>query len=97
MAVFLRRHWRRLLGGAIFAFVLLGNQGFRGLVRNWLELRRLHLEIAELKAKEEGEAGRLKALRSGGASFERLARKELGFIREGEIEYRFAPPVEEKK
>jgi cell division protein FtsB len=94
---FLKDHWKRVAASVALLFVLFGNQGFHGLVRNWLELRHLRGEIAELNRQEAAQTERLKALRSGGSSFERLARSELGYIRKGEIEYRFPPPVEEKK
>jgi cell division protein FtsB len=94
---FLRAQWPRLAVSGALAVFLLGNQGFRGLVRNWVELRHLRGEIAALEKKESNEAQRLEALRAGGSSFERLARRELGYIRKGEVEYRFPPPVEEKK
>ncbi len=97
MAEFFKEHWRRLLASGALLVVLFGNQGFHGLVRNWLELRHLRREIADLDREQAAQTERLKALRSGGTSFERLARSELGYIRKGEIEYRFPPPVEEKK
>jgi len=96
MSYYVRAHWPRLLLSGGLLAVLFGNQGFRGLVRNYVELRHLRGEIQALERQETVESGRLKALRSGGAPFERLARMELGYIRKGEIEYRFPPPVEEK-
>jgi cell division protein FtsB len=96
MSFDLRAQWPRLAVSALLLFVIFGNQGFRGLVRNWMELRHLRSEIASLERQESSEGERLKALKTGGASFERMARKELGYIRKGEIEYRFPPPVEEK-
>ena len=89
---FLREHWARLLATAGLLAVFFGNQGFRSLARNWLELRQLRREIAALEDEQTRLTGRLKALRSGDAALERLARKELGFIKKGEIEYRFPPP-----
>jgi len=97
MNEFVQEHWKRLAASAALLVVLFGNQGFHGLVRNWLELRHLRQEISELDREEAAQTDRLKALRSGGSPFERLARSELGYIRKGEIEYRFPPPVEEKK
>ena len=76
--------------------VFFGNQGFRSLVRNYLELRGLKQEIAALETEEKRSAERLKLLRSGDSSVERLARRELGYVRKGEIEYRFPPPAPEK-
>ena len=92
---FVRLHWGRLLAGAGLLVVFFGNGGFRSLTRNWLELRRLNAEIAALDREEKDLDGRLKALRSGDGPVERLARRELGYIKKGEIEYRFPPP--EKK
>ncbi len=92
---FLRAHWGRLLAGAGLFLVFFGNGGFRSLTRNWLELRRLNKEIVSLQAEEAELDGRLKSMRSGDGPVERLARRELGYIKKGEIEYRFPPP--EKK
>ncbi|UPT75075.1 MAG: septum formation initiator family protein [Elusimicrobiota bacterium] len=91
----LRAHWGRLLIGALLVFVFFGNGGFRSLTRNWLELRRLNNEIVALERDEKELEARLKALRTGDGPVERLARRELGYIKKGEIEYRFPPP--EKK
>lgn len=92
---FVRAHWGRLLTGGALLLVFFGNGGFRSLTRNWLELRRLNREIVALKREEQELDVRLKALRSGDGPIERLARRELGYIKKGEIEYRFPPP--EKK
>ncbi|MBI5246109.1 MAG: septum formation initiator family protein [Elusimicrobia bacterium] len=94
-ADFLRAHWGRLLAGFALFAVFFGNGGFRSLARNWFELRRLNKEIVELERDEKELDGRLKALRAGDGPVERLARRELGYIKKGEIEYRFPPP--EKK
>lgn len=91
-AAAVREHWGRLLAGAALLLVFFGNGGFRSLTRNWLELRRLDAEIAALEREEKELAGRLKALRAGDGPVERLARRELGYIKKGEIEYRFQPP-----
>jgi len=94
---FLRAHWGRLLTGGVLVFVFFGNGGFRSLTRNWLELRRLNKEIVALQAEEKELDGRLKALRSGDGPVERLARRELGYIKKGEIEYRFPPPAKKRE
>lgn len=90
-----RAHWGRLLIAAGLLGLFFGNGGFRSLVRNWRELRRLEREIAELDRQEKDLGARLAALRAGDGPVERLARRELGYIKKGEIEYRFPPP--EKK
>ena len=94
-AAFVRAHWGRLLAGAALFLVFFGNGGFRSLMRNWFELRRLNAEIVALGREEKELDGRLKALRSGDGPVEPLARRELGYLKKGEIEYRFPPP--EKK
>lgn len=83
----------RLLGGAALLALVFGNGGFRSLVSNYLELRSLQKEIASLEEEEKRLESRLKAMRGGDAALERLARRELGFVRKGEVEYRFTPPA----
>ncbi len=94
-AEFVRARWGRLLAGAGLCLVLFGNAGFRSLTLNFLELRRLNREILALKREQQDLEIRLEALRSSDGPIERLARRELGYIKKGEIEYRFPPP--EKK
>ena len=91
-AEFARAHWGRLLAAAALLAVFFGNGGFRSLTRNWLELRRLNAEIAALDREQKELDAQLKALRAGDGPVERLARRELGYIKKGEIEYRFPPP-----
>lgn len=91
-AALVREHWARLAAIAVLLAVFFGNQGFRGLVGNWWQLRRLKGELASLEREEAQQAERLKLLRSGDQSLERMARRELGYVRKGEIEYRFPPP-----
>jgi cell division protein FtsB len=88
-----RAHWGRAAFGTGLLIVFFGNGGFRSLTRNWLELRRLNHEILALQAEEKDLDGRLKAMRAGDGPVERLARRELGYIKKGEIEYRFPPPA----
>ena len=95
-AAFAREHWPRLLLTAALLAVFFGNQGFQSLVRNWLELRRLRGEISSLRSREADLDRSLRLLRSGHGQLERAARKELGFIKKGEVEYRFEPPSREK-
>lgn len=86
------RHWPRLLLAAGALALFFGNQGFRGLVRNWRELRSLRREIAALQREEAAQTRRLEGLKAGDAAVERFARRDLGYIRKGEVEYRFPPP-----
>lgn len=87
-----KRRWLRLAGGAVLAAVFVGNGGARGLMTSWLELRSLKKEIASLEEEEKRLERRLAAMKGSETALERLARQELGFVRKGEIEYRFTPP-----
>ena len=91
-AEFAREHWARFLIGIGVFWVFFGNAGFRSMVSNWLELRRLRAEIVQLDRDEKELNEKLKSIRSGDGAVERSARSELGYIKKGEIEYRFPPP-----
>ena len=91
-AQFAREHWSRLLTGLALFWVFFGNAGFRSMVSNWMELRRLRAEIVQLDQDEKELDAKLKSMRSGDGAVERSARSELGYIKKGEIEYRFPPP-----
>lgn len=92
VSAFLSEHWKRLLIGAGLLFVFFGNAGFRSFVSNWMELRRLKAEIVQLDHDQKDLEAKLAALRSGDGGVERVARRDLGYIKKGEIEYRFPPP-----
>jgi cell division protein FtsB len=91
-AAFARAHWSRLLAASALLYVFFGNAGFRSMVANWMELRRLKKEIVALDRDEKELDARLRALRAGDGGVERAARRDLGYIKKGEIEYRFTPP-----
>jgi cell division protein FtsB len=90
-ASWLHTHWLRLLATLILLAIFFGNQGFRSMVHNWLELRSLSREMSGLAAENARTEARLKELRESDSSLEREARK-VGFGKSGEIEYRFPPP-----
>jgi cell division protein FtsB len=91
-----REHWPRLIAIAALLYVFFGNAGFRSMVANWMELRRLKTEISTLDRDEKDLDEKLKALRAGDGGVERAARRDLGYIKKGEIEYRFTPPGKKK-
>ncbi len=93
-ASFLIRNRARLLVSGLVLAVLFGNQGFRSLARNWLELRHLRREIAALEREQALLDRRLATLRDSDLAMEKEARR-IGFVRPGELEYRFPPPETE--
>ena len=86
-----RRQWLAVLGIATAA-VFLGNQGFRRLVSRWVELRRVRRELTVLKEEEAVLRAKLELARKGDRSLERVVRQDLGYLKPGEVEYRFPPP-----
>ena len=85
---------RRIVYGALgvgVAAFLLGNRGIRRLVSNWLLLRRIRAERSILDAEEERLRQGIAAARTDDRALEGKARKELGYLKPGEVEYRFPP------
>ncbi len=89
---FFRSRWLTLLGSLFLLAVVFGNRGFLKLVNNWLEDRSVSKEREGLEAERARLAERLEAMRTGDLPLERMARRDLGFIKPGEREYRFPPP-----
>ena len=78
--------WAIFLIAAFFV-----NRGFRLLVRNWMELHKINTQKALLAKEIQDKTSALKQL-SDPSVLELKARRELDFIKKGEIEYRFTPP-----
>ena len=75
----------------LLAVFLLSNRGFRGLVRNSLEYRRLQKAKTALELERVSLEKDLLAVKAPGM-VEQTARRKLGLLRPNEIEYRFTPP-----
>ena len=78
------------------AAVLLGNRGFRRLVQNYMEYRRLAAHKAQLELQRKDLELQLREVKEKPA-VEHAARTQLGLIRPEETEYRFPPPKESDK
>ncbi|OGS05231.1 MAG: hypothetical protein A3J70_10070 [Elusimicrobia bacterium RIFCSPHIGHO2_02_FULL_61_10] len=78
------------------AALLLGNRGFRSLVRNYREYSRLKSEKAQLEQQRVDLEKKLAEI-SKKPAIEQAARTELGLIRPDETEYRFPAPKESDK
>lgn len=74
---------------AIAAMFVVGGRGLQALARNYWDLRQVRAESAALEAEQRDLTKRLELLKSDDAHLERVARKELGLMKPGEIEYRF--------
>ena len=86
------KRWLKYILLAAMALFLFTNQGFRKLVRNYMELRRLNKLCLSLEQEKVSIKTQLDLLDSQDIYIEKAARKELGLIKPGEIEYRFPPP-----
>ncbi|MFH2203663.1 MAG: septum formation initiator family protein [Elusimicrobiota bacterium] len=91
------RRWLYAAAAAAAAALLLGNQGFRTVVKNTLLLRRIHRELALEKEDARQLERSIKAVSSDDRALERAVRKELGYLKPGEVEYRFPPPSAKNK
>ena len=85
---------RWLLAAAALA-LLLGNSGARRLFRNVMELRHSDKKLTDLKTEEASLRKEMNDLKTDDRRLETVARRELGLVKPGEVEYRFKP--EEKK
>lgn len=86
-------------GGIFLAgtLLLVANKGFRTIVSGHFQLRRLNAEMTRLEKEESDLQARIDAVQHDDAALERVVRKQLGFRRDGEIEYRFPPPPPEER
>lgn len=92
ITAFLRERWVPLLVAGILLFLVFGNSGFDNLLRNYKELRHLRAELSALGVEEKSLQKKLHLIEHEDSYLERMARKELGYMKPGEMEYRFPPP-----
>ncbi|MBI4056085.1 MAG: septum formation initiator family protein [Elusimicrobia bacterium] len=82
-------YWFQLSVFLLIVGIMLGNKGFRGLLRNYTERKKLSSEWSRLKKEEADLAYRIHSFQNQDAYLEKIARQELGFVKKGELEYRF--------
>lgn len=89
MALFKNRpRWLKLALLIGFFALLFGNQGFRGILRNMRELKKLNAELAKSKKEENEIRSELQKLTKDDSHLEKVARRDFGLLKPGEIEYR---------
>ena len=75
--------------GVVFLAFLLFNSGSRKLVRRYIDMYKLKGEIAQQKRENGILKKEIYLLENDQSYMERIARKELGLVAPGEVEYRF--------
>ena len=78
----------------IIILFLAANKGFWALITNFNELQSLQKQHIALQEENKELKLKLKLLKSD-EYMESMARKEMGFIKPKELEYRFTPPKKE--
>lgn len=66
-----------------------GNDGFRKLIRRYWEIHTLKVEMVQMKKENALLRREIYFLEEDSSYIERIARKELGLLAVGEVEYRF--------
>lgn len=72
----------------IFLF-LFGNNKFRSVVKNYIRINRMKRDLVKLKEENEKIKQQLYIVQEDSFYVEEIARRELGLLKPGEIEYRF--------
>ncbi|OGR90918.1 MAG: hypothetical protein A2992_01675 [Elusimicrobia bacterium RIFCSPLOWO2_01_FULL_59_12] len=81
---------RRILGwiaGGLAVFLVFGNKGFRQWVSAYREKRRLDRTLTMLHGEHERLSRELAWIRQDPSYSEYLIRKNLGYVKKGEVEY----------
>ena len=84
-------NWLPWVAGSALLFVL-GARGLHSVGRNYWELRDAGKELASLELESDQLDIQLVRIKGDKEYLERIARRDLGMMKAGEIEYRFDPP-----
>ena len=78
-----------IIFGIVVVLFLFGNAGFRKLIRRYWEIYKLKAECEQLERENDLLQKEIYILENDASYIEKIARKELGVIAPGEVEYRF--------
>lgn len=86
-----RRPWLPIaVVAVVLAFALFGDRGFLSLFKLKRQQGELQQQLSQVEAVNDGLRQQITALSSDRQHLERLARAQLGMVREDEIVYQFA-------
>lgn len=74
----------------MFAFALFGDRGILHLFQQKRQQAGLQQQLADIEAVNDGLRHEIAALSADGRHLERMARSQLGMVREDEIVYQFS-------
>jgi cell division protein FtsB len=83
------KRWAWWIGVLLAILFLVGNQGFRQLLNRLREKRRVEQSLANLHLENQQLSHELSLLQQDPTYTEYLIRKDLGYVKKGEVEYRF--------
>ncbi len=92
----LKRHWKWILAG-LGLIGLLSSEGLRTYWQKKRTLRKLEQKLTEMKENNKNLTMEIDRLKHDPHAIEQVARKDLGLIQSGEIEYRFIVDRSEEK
>jgi|AGTN01.3.fsa_nt_gi Septum formation initiator len=78
-----------IIGGIVLVLFLFGNSGFRKMIQRYWEINRLEASLEQLKKENALLKREAYYLEHDPSYIERIARRELGLVSQGEVEYRF--------
>lgn len=78
-----------IIAGALLLVWLFANEGFRTMVRRYWELHKLGNELETLKKENANLRKEIYLLETDQSYIEYIARRELGVISQGEVEFTF--------
>ena len=79
----------------LFLF-LFGNNKFRRVIMGYIQVNKMKKELVELEEENERLKQQLNIVKKDPFYIEEIARKELGLLKPGEIEYRFIKKEKKK-
>jgi cell division protein FtsB len=78
-----------IIVGSLVLIWLLANEGFRTMIRRYWEIHRLNQELETLKKENISLRKEIYLLEGDQSYIEYIARRELGVISQGEVEFSF--------
>ena len=83
------KFWRWVIVAAAAAGIFLASKGNRTYWQRKSHLRDLEKELVEIRVSSKNLSQEIRRLKTDPRALEQAARRELGLIQPGEIEYRF--------